>query len=254
MKRLQTNLKINQTKSETISKKTTVPVKKNSTSVKVASITPPTSLKVVPNTSQSAQKRKSSENFTPAKKPKEGPSKLFVPPQTSSPLPTAKKLAVKPPSPKLSPIKNVSPSKGIANARLKELQVSLEKQQSIISDDVLMQQPVNVSNGQCSEDMDWEPSDDLYSSCVSEFADNNNDKGTMSEYYDSIKENSFKISSSSNRFERSYSFNDFYFVVDTNVLLDNLTFVKDLSSKSFGGEFFSTFLCFVHPMSDVILW
>lgn len=243
LKRLQTNLKSNQLKAEAkTSIKKPLPEKK-------LNVTPPTSLKVMPP--QSATKRKSNELKTPAqpatkrksnelvtpKKPRtsnifsETKTTKFIQSQTSSPLPITKK--PEPPSPKLSPISK----NGAANSRLKELQKSLEKQQSILPSDDLMQPPTqNSSLNNCSEEMDWEPSD-FSSSCVSEITENNNDKGTMSEYYEGVDENSFKISSRNNFFEKSYSSMDFHFVVDTNVLLNNLTFIKDLSEKIFAGEF-----------------
>lgn len=226
-------MKTNQLKAES------KPLVNKKSTLKLMNLTPPTSLQVIPFTTP--QKSKSNKAVTPKKAKIPVPlvskkkTETFIPSQTSSPLPTSKNISQLP-NPRLSPI----PNKGTANARLQELQVSLEKQQSILSsDEVLVQQSAsNTSTNQFSEDMDWEPSDDFSSSCVSEATDNNNDRRTMSEYYDNFHENSFKSSSSSNRFEMSYSHTDFYFVVDTNVLLDNLTFIKDLSETVFAGEFF----------------
>lgn len=240
---------INKSKTLTVPKKTSL------------NVTPPTSIQVIP--SRSAQKRKSNSVVTPPKKAKSSSTATatfikseatslpitrkpeadsttptiktatFIQSQTSSPLPISKKPAIEPPSPKLSPISKG----GAANARLKELQISLEKQQSILPSDEVLTDQIS-SNASCNqtEDMDWEPSD------LSEVPDNNNENGTMSEYYESIDENKFKISSRDNCFGKSYSSGDFYFVVDTNVLLDNLAFVNDLSEKVFTSEFFSFFL------------
>lgn len=245
-------MKSNQLKTETktsIKKPSTLPEKKSKATLNV---TPPTSLQVIPPQSapkrksnelmtppQPATKRKSNELVTPLKKPRtskifsETKTTIFNQSQTSSPLPISKKPVSEPPSPKLSPISK----SGAANTRLNELQLSLQKQQSILPSDDLMHPPAqNASLNNCSEKMDWESSD-FSSSCVSEVTENNNDKGTMSEYYEGVDENSFKISSRNNSFEKSYSSVDFHFVVDTNVLLNNLTFIKDLSEKIFAGEF-----------------
>ncbi|KAL5276738.1 SWT1 family protein [Megaselia abdita] len=257
LKRLQNNLKANQIKNETKLRTVTSPNNKKA-SIKLATLTPPTSLTVVPHT---AQKRKSNESVNSSKKSKTPEAKkteTFIPTQTSSPLstkgvtiekncrierslpitkstPKVKTLPQtisKKPEPCPSPIR-LSPIKGGANVRLKELQESLEKQQTILGDDELMQPPISNTENQFSESMDWEESD-AFSSCLSEITNNND--GTMSEYYESLNENSFKISSAQNSFAKSFSFSDFYFVVDTNVLLNNLTFVKDLSEKVFGAS------------------
>uniref|UniRef100_A0A1A9W6A4 PINc domain-containing protein n=1 Tax=Glossina brevipalpis TaxID=37001 RepID=A0A1A9W6A4_9MUSC len=154
--------------------------------------------------------------------------------------------------------------KGTANSRLKSLRESLQRRSSsetelnVLSDfgSTLNNNIINIKSTESlnntiistdEEPMDWEPVDNteiketsvagssLISSPKERFENITNSKyDSMGDIYDTVNENLLRISAEQNK-DRTNNNNKwlnqyYYFVLDTNVLLEYLTFIDDLSN------------------------
>lgn len=153
-----------------------------------------------------------------------------------------------PTSTKTSPIK--FSSKGVANNRLQRLRQSLQEQEKSLNTTPLnsstyfmpspssssfssLQNATPNSSFQEDESMDWEPIEDFpsfvtSSSFVSDTSSPN--ISICSEHADTINENLLRLAAEKNHTTNFWKKDNFYFVVDTNVFLQNITFIDDLIS------------------------
>ncbi|XP_055845247.1 transcriptional protein SWT1 [Episyrphus balteatus] len=140
-----------------------------------------------------------------------------------------------------------------ANDRLNRLRKSLQEQQkdsnqnqSVVSSSNSFDSSLNTFNEcspntsvlECDESMDWQPIEDaspLSSPSVnvtsSSFLSNvsSTNVSTCSEHYDTVNENLFRLAAEKKQNpEKKWKTDYFYFVIDTNVFLENITFVDEL--------------------------
>lgn len=114
---------------------------------------------------------------------------------------------------------NVSNSSSFIN----ESQLKVENESMEIDE-----QGYKLESSQSIEPMEWEEID--HATVVKEVHNVRSKEDAQTQSSVMTKHINFKIKSSEN---------EFYIIVDTNVLLSNLQFVKDIKGKTFKGEFYS---------------